>query len=54
MERSRKTRRLNTIKWKKRREDKHGDRCSNAKCGICSPHKRFKKASKYNTKKQLI
>jgi hypothetical protein len=31
--------RADTIKWKKRRKNHHRDKCSNAKCGICSPHK---------------
>ena len=29
-----------TKKWKKKRKDHDGDRCNNADCGICSPHKR--------------
>lgn len=28
-----------TIKWKKRRREKHGDRCRNAKCFICHSEK---------------
>lgn len=31
--------RADTSKWKKKRKDFHGDRCDNAKCAICTPHK---------------
>lgn len=31
--------RHDTMKWKKRRTGKHGDKCSNARCGVCHPHK---------------
>jgi hypothetical protein len=31
--------RADTIKWKKKRKDYHGDKCNNSKCPICTPHK---------------
>jgi hypothetical protein len=31
--------RHDTLKWKIKRKDRHADRCSNAKCGVCHPHK---------------
>lgn len=34
-------RRHNNKKWKARRADKFGHKCSRAKCGICSRHKRL-------------
>lgn len=39
--------RHDTKKWKDRRKDHFGDLCSNPKCGICSIHKRHKKAGKF-------
>lgn len=34
--------RHDTKKWKEKRKDHHGDRCKNAKCGICSHEKKYK------------
>ena len=43
-----------TKKWKKRRKDHDGDKCSNAKFIICSSHKRYGNTSKFDGKKQMI
>ena len=46
-------RRADTKKWKKKRKDHAGDKCSNAKCGICSYHKLLGN-SKKGFKKNVI
>jgi len=33
--------RHDTAKWKKKRKNHLADKCGNAKCGICHPHKRI-------------
>ena len=43
-----------TEKWKEKRKDHDGDKCHNAKCGICAVHKRHPKTGKYFNKKQLM
>ena len=34
--------RHHTFKWKKRRKEKHRDRCGNPRCIVCSPDKIFR------------
>lgn len=41
MERNRATRRIKDREWAKKRENYSGHKCSNPKCGICSPHKKI-------------
>lgn len=43
-----------TIKWKKKRKDHDGDRCDNAKCGICSSHKYMGNSNKKANKKKML
>ncbi len=45
----------NTKKWKIRRKNHSGDKCNNAQCGICVPHKKFsKRMRKFWNKKQKL
>lgn len=45
--------RHDTKKWKKRRKDHFGDKCDNAKCGICAAHKSWGNAKKAKKPKDL-
>jgi len=48
---SRAENRHHTKKWKKKRKNHHGDRCDNADCGICSPHKNVGNSGKFDKPK---
>lgn len=41
-----------TIKWKKKRKRHLGDKCNNAKCGICARHKSLGNSSKLDRKQE--
>lgn len=43
-----------TKRWKKRRKNKHGDKCGKSKCGICSAHKSAGNSGKFDKKEQII
>jgi hypothetical protein len=43
-----------TKKWKKKRKNHDGDRCDNADCGICSPHKNIGNSGKFDKPKQKM
>ncbi len=46
--------RHDTAKWKAKRKDHGGDKCDNAKCGICHPHKRLGGNHKGRVKKKYL
>ena len=47
-------RRFKTAVWKIKRKDHFGAKCNRARCGICSPHKRFPKDSSHFNKNEIL
>lgn len=42
-----------TRKWKEKRKNHDGDKCDNAKCGICAAHKSHGNSLKHAKRKHI-